>query len=117
MTKEHFIDDPEFIALTSDIADLMLQKRVGFNYKNFITEDEEGNEVYTSKGQELFEKYLDEVVDTFALNGVLPMDLGLDDSGMDFIPDLNLVENIKPEGKILPFKGKIGSISGDKEDE
>ena len=35
MTKEHFIDDPEFIALTSDIADLMLQKRVGFNYKNF----------------------------------------------------------------------------------
>ena len=45
------------------------------------------------------------------------MDLGLDDSGMDFIPDLNLVENIKPEGKILPFKGKIGSISGDKEDE
>ena len=47
MTKEHFIDNPEYIALTTDIADLMLQKRVGLNYKRFITEDEEGNQTYT----------------------------------------------------------------------
>tara|TARA_R110002124_G_scaffold264479_1_gene431128 strand:+ start:290 stop:631 length:342 start_codon:yes stop_codon:yes gene_type:complete len=113
MSKEHFIDDPEYIELTSNIADLMLQKRLGFDYKNFIIQDEEGNETYTPKGQKLFEHYLDEVVDLFDLNGVLPMDLG----SMSFLPDPELVENIKPEGKVIPFKGKIGSISGEKKDE
>ena len=113
MSKEHFIDDPEYIELTTDIADLMLQKRLGFDYKNFIIQDEEGNETYTPKGQELFEQYLDEVEDLFSLNRVLPIDLG----SMSFLPDPELVENIKPEGKVIPFKGKIGSISGDKEDE
>ena len=112
MSKEHFIDNPEYIALTTDIADLMLQKRLGVDYKNFIIQDEEGNETYTPKGQKLFEHYLDEVVDIFTLNGVSPMDLGL----ISFTPDLELVENIKPEGKVIPFKGKIGAISGEKDE-
>jgi|TARA_R100001463_G_scaffold78843_1_gene133225 hypothetical protein len=117
MTKEHFIDNPEYIALTTDIADLMLQKRVGLNYKRFITEDEEGNQTYTIRGQELFEEYLQEVEAMFALNSVSPMDLNIEDSGLSFTPDLELVEKIKPEAKILPFKGKIGAISGEKKDE
>ena len=37
-----------------------------------------------------------------------------DDVG--FKPDIKLVENTKPTGKVIPFKGKIGAISGDKED-
>ena len=116
MIKEHFIDKPEYLALITDIADLMLQKRVGFNYKNFITEDEEGNESYTPKGQELFEQYLNEIEDLFTLNGVLSLDIGVDDSQINFIPDLELVEKTKPEAKILPFKGQIGAISGDKDE-
>ena len=40
---------------------------------------------------------------------------------MDFEPDIHLVEDIKRKdlkstAKIIPFKGKIGAISGDKED-
>jgi len=116
MIKEHFIDKPEYLTLISDIADLMLQKRVGFNYKNFIIEDKEGNESYTPKGQELFEQYLNEIEDLFTLNGVLSLDIGVDDSQINFIPDLELVEKTKPEAKILPFKGQIGAISGDKDE-
>ena len=41
---------------------------------------------------------------------------------MDFEPDIHLVEDIKRKdlkstAKIIPFKGKIGAISGDKEEE
>ena len=36
---------------------------------------------------------------------------------VDFEPDIHLVEDkTKPTAKILPFKGKIGAISGDKDD-
>ena len=37
-----------------------------------------------------------------------------DDVG--FKPDIKLVENTKPTGKVIPFKGKIGAISGDKDE-
>ena len=33
-----------------------------------------------------------------------------------FDPDLKLVEETKPTAKVLPFKGKIGAISGDKDE-
>ena len=41
---------------------------------------------------------------------------------VDFEPDIHLVEDIKRKdlkstAKIIPFKGKIGAISGDKEEE
>jgi len=35
---------------------------------------------------------------------------------INFNPDPELVEKTKPTAKILPFKGKIGAISGSKED-
>jgi glutaredoxin len=37
-----------------------------------------------------------------------------DDVG--FKPDIKLVEKTKPTGKVIPFKGKIGAISGDKDE-
>ena len=36
---------------------------------------------------------------------------------IDFEPDIHLVEDLKPTAKVIPFKGKIGAISGDKEEE
>ncbi len=35
----------------------------------------------------------------------------------NFKPSPKLLDKIKPSAKVLPFKGKIGAISGDKEDE
>ena len=35
---------------------------------------------------------------------------------ISFKPDIKLVENTKPTGKVIPFKGKIGAISGDKDE-
>jgi len=32
---------------------------------------------------------------------------------IEFDPDLKLVEETKPTAKVLPFKGKIGAISGE----
>ena len=32
---------------------------------------------------------------------------------IEFDPDLKLVEETKPSAKVLPFKGKIGAISGE----
>ena len=36
---------------------------------------------------------------------------------IEFDPDLKLIEETKPSAKVLPFKGKIGAISGEKKDE
>ena len=36
---------------------------------------------------------------------------------IEFDPDLHLVKETKPTAKVIPFKGKIGAISGDKEEE
>ena len=36
---------------------------------------------------------------------------------IEFDPDIKLVEETKPTAKILPFKGKIGAISGDIEED
>jgi hypothetical protein len=35
----------------------------------------------------------------------------------DFKPSPKLLDKIKPSAKVIPFKGKIGAISGEKEDE
>ena len=35
---------------------------------------------------------------------------------VSFKPDIKLVENTKPKAKVIPFKGKIGAISGDKDE-
>ena len=32
---------------------------------------------------------------------------------IEFDPDLKLVEETKPSAKVIPFKGKIGAISGE----
>ena len=36
---------------------------------------------------------------------------------IEFDPDLRLVEKTKPSAKVIPFKGKIGAISGEREEE
>jgi len=35
---------------------------------------------------------------------------------IEFDADLNLIEETRPTAKVLPFKGKIGAISGDKDE-
>ena len=35
----------------------------------------------------------------------------------DFKPSPKLLDKIKPTAKVIPFKGKIGAISGEKEEE
>ena len=37
-------------------------------------------------------------------------------SDIDFDADLDLIKETKPSAKVLPFKGKIGAISGDKDE-
>ena len=36
---------------------------------------------------------------------------------IEFDADIKLVEETKPTAKVIPFKGQIGSISGEKKDE
>ena len=36
---------------------------------------------------------------------------------IEFDADINLIEETRPSAKVIPFKGQIGSISGEKKDE
>ena len=36
---------------------------------------------------------------------------------IEFDADIKLVEETRPSAKVIPFKGQIGSISGEKKDE
>jgi len=114
MTKEYFIDEPTFLELSCELADRMLQKKAGKDYDSFITVDKKGVEIYTDEAQLLFEEYLQEVTDILILNNICPDDIEED---IEFMPDLKLVEETRPSTKVIPFKGQIGSISGEKKDE
>ena len=51
------------------------------------------------------------------IGGYIELEEFLFPPDIEFDADINLVEETRPSAKIIPFKGQIGSISGEKKDE
>ena len=108
MTNNYYITRESYIELSGELADNLMRGILKNSYDNYIITDKKGNESYTVEGQEIFEEQLNEIEDILEMNGIHDEE---DINSISFESDINN----KPEGKVIPFKGKIDSISGDEE--
>ena len=61
-TDKYYIDDSSFVEVTSELADFMMQEKLGEKYyENCIYVDEDDVYNYTDEGQEIFNNYIDQM--------------------------------------------------------
>jgi len=110
MSKEYFIDADQFIALSCDLADRLMQYDLKENYDLYIKKEGTSTS-YTEAGQDIFNALVDDVEDILAGHGIW------NDTDVDisFKPDIKLLKDSNPpEQNVIPFR--IGAISGDKDE-
>ena len=58
--SKYYIDDSSFVEVTSELADFMMQEKLGEKYyEDCIYVDEDDVYSFTDKGQKIFNNYLD----------------------------------------------------------
>ena len=70
MADKYYIDAPSYLEVTSDIADYVMQQKLGKDYDNY-TYEEQGSINFTEEGQEIFNKYLEEIEGFFSNVNIL----------------------------------------------
>ena len=55
------INASNFLEVTSELADFIMQEKYGDEYENYIYQDDVGVISYTEEGQDIFNNYLGEV--------------------------------------------------------
>ncbi len=67
-----YLSQEEYIEYYSELADNLMQKKLGKEYERYVHYDVEGNSSYTEEGQDLFNDILD-AVDIFLSDlGIYP---------------------------------------------
>jgi hypothetical protein len=56
-----YISAEEYIEYTSELADDLMQKKLGKEYERYVHYDVDGNSSYTEEGQDIFNNILDAV--------------------------------------------------------
>jgi len=58
---KYYIDDSSFVEVTSELADFMMQEKLGLNYyEECIYQDEDDVYNYTDRGQNMFNYFVDQ---------------------------------------------------------
>jgi hypothetical protein len=65
MSNKYYIDASSFLEVTSELADYIMQEKLGDAYDNYIYEDEVYN--YTKAGQDMFNNYV-EIIEGYLHN-------------------------------------------------
>ena len=61
-TDKYYIDASSFVEVTSELADFMMQEKLGEKYyEECIYQDEYDVYSFTNKGQKIFNNYLDQM--------------------------------------------------------
>jgi hypothetical protein len=105
--KEYFLSADQFIALSCDLADRLMQYDLKENYDLYIKKEGTSTS-YTEAGQDIFNALVDEVEDILAGHNIFHEKEG----EVSFKPDIKLLKGATPpEQNVIPFR--IGAISGD----
>ena len=64
---KYYIDASSFLEVTSELADYIMQEKLGDAYDNYIYEDESGVINYTKAGQDIFNNYV-EIIEVYLRN-------------------------------------------------
>lgn len=59
MPDKYYIDAPTYLEITTNIADYVMKVKLGKNYDSYIYV-EQGHITYSDKGQEIFNRYLEQ---------------------------------------------------------
>ena len=65
--NKYYIDASSFLEVTSELADYIMQEKLGDAYDNYIYEDESGVINYTKAGQDIFNNYV-EIIEVYLRN-------------------------------------------------
>ena len=65
--NKYYIDASSFLEVTSELADYIMQEKLGDAYDNYIYEDESGVINYTKAGQDMFNNYV-EIIEVYLRN-------------------------------------------------
>ena len=72
ISNNTYLSQEEYIEYYSELADNLMQKKLGKEYKRYVHYDAEGNSSYTEEGQDIFNDILD-AVDIFLSDvGIYP---------------------------------------------
>ena len=66
-SDKYYIDASNFLEVTSELADFMMQEKLSDKYDNYIYEDESGVINYTKAGQDIFNNYV-EIIEVYLRN-------------------------------------------------
>ena len=66
-SDKYYIDASSFLEVTSELADHIMQEKLGDAYDNYIYEDESGVINYTKAGQDIFNNYV-EIIEVYLRN-------------------------------------------------
>ena len=67
MSNKYYIDASSFLEVTSELADYIMQEKLGDEYENYIYQDDVGTINYTKAGQDMFNNYV-EVIEGYLHN-------------------------------------------------
>ena len=66
-SDKYYIDASSFLEVTSELADYIMQEKLGDAYDNYIYEDDSGVINYTKAGQDIFNNYV-EIIEVYLRN-------------------------------------------------
>ena len=70
MSNKYYIDASSFLEVTCELADFIMQEKLGNEYEKFIYEDESQVINYTKSGQEMFDDYVGDVEEQLGRVGI-----------------------------------------------
>ena len=67
MSDKYYIDASSFLEVTSELADYIMQEKLGDAYDKYVYQDEDEVYIYTKAGQDMFYIYV-EVIEGYLHN-------------------------------------------------
>ena len=67
MSDKYYIDASSFLEVTSELADYIMQEKLGDKYDKYVYQDEDEVYNYTKVGQDMFNNYV-EVIEGYLHN-------------------------------------------------
>ena len=67
---KYYIDASSFLEVTSELADFIMQEKLGDKYDKYVYQDEVGVINYTKAGQKMFDDYVGNVEEQLGRVGI-----------------------------------------------
>ena len=74
MSNKYYIDASSFLEVTSELADYIMQEKLGDKYDKYVYQDEDEVYNYTKAGQDMFDDYVGDIEEYLGRVGIVHED-------------------------------------------